>query len=129
MRERLAAWHELRSALSRPRSITIDPDSRLTQLGLAPVCAEEDYYFFESRAYGGDGDEPLGTLTKRWVAETFGVEQCGPYIAPKPGPSADVTVSLGVGENPAKRVGDPFEAELLRALAGSSLLVDKGAGG
>ena len=129
MRERLAAWHELRSALARPRSITIDPDSRLTQLGLAPVCAEEDYYFFESRAYGGDGDDSLGALTRRWVLETFGQEGRA-YIATKPRAQGRpvVTISLGVGENPAKRIGDPFEAELLRAVVagGAFVVIDKG---
>ena len=55
LRERLEAWHALRRSLAQPESITIDPDSRLTQLGLAPVCADENYYFFESRSYGGDG--------------------------------------------------------------------------
>jgi ADP-heptose:LPS heptosyltransferase len=133
LRQRLGAWRALRQALSQPESITIDPDSRLTQLGLAPVCAEEDYYFFESRAYGGDGDESLGTLTKRWVAETFGVENSRAYIAPKQFGAAPpaITVSLGVGENPAKRIGDPFETELLAALArkGMPMLIDKGAGG
>ena len=123
----------MRRSLSQPESITIDPDSRLTQLGLAPVCADEDYYFFESRAYGGDGDESLGTLTKRWVSKTFGVEQSQAYIAPKQWDAGQpaITVSLGVGENPAKRIGDPFEAELLAALArkGVPVLIDKGAGG
>jgi ADP-heptose:LPS heptosyltransferase len=133
LRERLAAWHALRRALSQPASITIDPDSRLTQLGLAPVCEEEDYFFYESRSYGGDGDESLGTLTKRWVAETFGVEQSLAYIAPRYTGTGrfEVTISLGVGENPAKRIGDPFETELLLAVAGRgwSVLIDKGAGG
>ena len=133
LRERLDGWRALRQSLSQPDSITIDPDSRLTQLGLTPVCADEDYYFFESRAYGGDGDESLGTLTRRWVSETFGVERSRAYIAPKrwAGEQPAITVSLGVGENPAKRIGDPFEAELLAALArrGEPVLIDKGAGG
>jgi ADP-heptose:LPS heptosyltransferase len=40
-------------------------------------------------------------------------------------------VSLGVGENPAKRIPDPFEERLLALLAagGAALVVDKGAGG
>ena len=38
------------------------------------------------------------------------------------------TVSFGVGENPAKRVADPFEEELLRRLP-RPILIDKGAGG
>ena len=133
LRERLDGWRDLRRALSQPESITIDPDSRLTQLGLTPVCRDEDYYFFESRSYGGDGDDSLGTLTTRWVAETFGVEGSRAYIAPKQSTAGqpEITVSLGVGENPAKRIGDPFEAELLAALAlrGATVLIDKGAGG
>jgi ADP-heptose:LPS heptosyltransferase len=133
LRERLDGWRALRQSLSQPDSITIDPDSRLTQLGLTPVCSDEDYYFFESRAYGGDGDESLGTLTKRWVSETFGVERSRAYIAPKRWDAGRpaITVSLGVGENPAKRIGDPFEAELLAALARRRVpvLIDKGAGG
>src|SRR4029077_4088328 len=38
------------------------------------------------------------------------------------------TVSLGVGENPAKRIDDDFERRLLRMLAatGANILVDKG---
>jgi ADP-heptose:LPS heptosyltransferase len=144
LRERLAAWHALRRSLSQPESITIDPDSRLTQLGLAPVCPDDDYFFFESRAYGGDGEESLGVLTKRWIAKTFGIDRSAAYIAPagpasgpaspRPGglsSSPRVTISLGVGENPAKRIGDPFERELLRALVarGAHILIDKGAGG
>jgi ADP-heptose:LPS heptosyltransferase len=133
LRERLDRWRSLRRALSQPESITIDPDSRLTQLGLAPVCRDEDYYFFESRSYGGDGDDSLGTLTTRWVAETFGIESSRAYIAPRAGAAGqpEITVSLGVGENPAKRIGDPFEAELLAALdrKGATILIDKGAGG
>jgi ADP-heptose:LPS heptosyltransferase len=43
----------------------------------------------------------------------------------------DVAVSFGVGENEEKRLPDPFEEELLRAIAGQglSVLLDKGAGG
>jgi ADP-heptose:LPS heptosyltransferase len=133
LRDRLATGRDLQQLLSQPESITIDPDSRLTQLGLVPVCPEEDYFFFESRAYGGEDSESLGALAKRWVTQTFGIEECEAYIAPLQGAaeSAEITVSLGVGENPAKRIGDPFEAELMAALArrGATVLIDKGAGG
>ena len=40
--------------LAAPDSLIIDPDSRLTQLGLLPVCPEDRYHFFESRGYGGE---------------------------------------------------------------------------
>lgn len=125
--ERLSAWPQL------PDGIVIDPDSRLTQLGLLPVCPDEDYYFFESRSYGGDSDLSLPELTRRWLAETFGVPDARAFIAPleATGNAADVTISLGVGENAAKRVDDPFETGLLSYLVRheSSILIDRGAGG
>ena len=44
---------------------------------------------------------------------------------------AHTAVSLGVGDNPAKRIPDPFEERLLALLAsgGAALVIDKGAGG
>ncbi len=129
LEERLSIWPHMREALSVPDSIVIDPDSRLTQLGLLPVCSEEDYYFFESRSYGADGEAPLSLLARRWAAETFGIAEARPYI------STDLevaefaaTVSFGVGENAAKRVSDAFEAGVLRRLP-RPVLIDKGAGG
>ncbi len=60
-----------------------------------------------------------------------------PYFAlphrpvPRPAPPPYVAVSLGVGENPLKRIPDPFEEELLRLVAGTGLAlsIDQGAGG
>jgi ADP-heptose:LPS heptosyltransferase len=132
--DRLSAWPLVKQAAAQPETIVIDPDSRLTQLGLLPVGDDEHYYFFESRAYGGDSDAPLGELARRWTIETFGIEDAQAYIATVPPPGMarpGITVSLGVGENPAKRVDDPFEAELLARLAatGLPLLIDRGAGG
>lgn len=110
--------------------IVIDPDSRLTQLGLISVCDESRYFFFNSRAYGGDGGERLPVLASRWARDIFGVEDARAYVAPLPSsePPADIAVSLGVGENESKRIGGDFERDLLRALAetGASILVDKG---
>lgn len=133
--DRLAMWPELSAALSQPDSLVIDPDSRLTQLGLLPVCPEESYFFFESRSYGGDSQDSLTTLARRWVEEVFDVPDAAPYLAPAESPDVGaepfITVNLGVGENPAKRVPDPFEEELLRALLqrDALLVVDLGAGG
>jgi len=133
--ERLAPWRDLRHMLHQPDAIVLDPDSRLTQLGLLPVCPDELYRFFESRAYGGDGDDPLPVLTARWCGEVLGVSDAVPWFAPAqaveiPGHPL-VTISLGVGENPAKRVADPFEESLVRLVAqtGAYVLIDEGAGG
>ena len=133
LRQRLAVWEDLKQVVAAPDSVVIDPDSRLTQLGLLPVCAEERYHLFDSRAYGGASSRNLPELAAAWAFETFGVEGAKPYIAlanaaPR---GAHIAVSLGVGENQAKRIPDPFEEELLRLLAatGAPLWIDKGAGG
>ncbi len=110
--------------------IVIDPDSRLSQLGLLSVCDEHNYFHFPSRAYGRNGNEPLTKLAARWAHQVFAVEGARPYVAPLPSaqPPADITVSLGVGENASKRLSDVQERDLLRALAdtGAAILVDKG---
>ena len=123
--ERLASSPVIRDE----QSIVVDPDSRLTQLGLLPCCPDEDYYFFESRGYGGDSQLPLTTLTREWVGRTFNVE-ARPYIAPAhAADTREVTVSLGVGDNPEKRLDDTFERSLLERLSrtGRSILIDTGA--
>ncbi|MBI3680470.1 MAG: hypothetical protein HY235_08740 [Acidobacteria bacterium] len=126
---RLSVFSSLRDALAGPGSIVIDPDSRLTQLGLLPVCPEEQYFFFESRGYGEYGSEPLTSLARRWLEETFGIGGASAYIAPaESAPAAEATISLGVGENPAKRIADPFERELMCELGRRSktILADRG---
>jgi ADP-heptose:LPS heptosyltransferase len=136
LRQRLAVWNPLEALLAAPDSVVIDPDSRLTQLGLLPVCPEEFDHLFESRGYGGETDCALPELAAAWAEETFGVPNARPYVALEPsraGPGGHphTAVSLGVGENPAKRIPDPFEERLLGLLAagGASLVIDKGAGG
>ena len=132
LRDRLGAWQPLSKALDRPDCIVIDPDSRLTQLGLLPVCPEERYYFFDSRSYGAESESTVSQLAARWAQETFGVEHARAFVSPAAeGQPCEVAISLGVGENPAKRVADPFEQDLLRAIAaeGITIVIDKGAGG
>jgi len=144
LRQRLAVWAPLEALLAAPDSVVIDPDSRLTQLGLLPVCPEAGYHLFESRGYGGETDRALPDLAAAWAEQTFGVPQAKPYIsicsAGDGTSDADLVagdfapptaVSLGVGENPAKRIPDPFEERLLALLAagGAALVIDKGAGG
>lgn len=121
----------VRPRLEDPDSIVIDPDSRLTQLGLLPVCGEENYYFFESRSYGGDSHASLPELASRWAREVFGTEGAA-WVAPgEPPAPADAAVSFGVGENPEKRLPIEFEEQLLAELTSRrlSVLLDSGAGG
>jgi ADP-heptose:LPS heptosyltransferase len=132
LKDRLLAAEEVRAVVDDPDTLVIDPDSRLTQLGLLPVCDEKQYLFFESRSYAPESPDPLPVLTARWIEETLGVRGLAPYLAPPTRQkTADVTVSLGVGENPAKRVSDDFEYEAVRALlaGGRTVIVDRGSGG
>jgi ADP-heptose:LPS heptosyltransferase len=132
LRERLLAASELRVLIDELSSVVIDPDSRLTQLGLIPVCDDARYFFFESRAFGGAMNSPLPELTAQWLSEVFDVGRHLPYVAPPVQQRiADVTVSLGVGENASKRIDDDFEFAILQKLiaCGRPILLDRGAGG
>jgi ADP-heptose:LPS heptosyltransferase len=132
LRERLLAAAELRVAVDELSSVVIDPDSRLTQLGLLPVCDDARYFFFESRAFGGALNAPLPQLAAEWLSEVFDVDRYAPYVAPLVQQRlADITVSLGVGENACKRIDDYFELAVLEKLLsyGRPILLDRGAGG
>jgi ADP-heptose:LPS heptosyltransferase len=123
--DRLAAVQELRPIID---DLVLDPDSRLTQLGLLPVGDESRYHFFESRAYGADTSLALPQLASKWCEETLGVPAVPsiPHVSGLPLPG--IAVSLGVGENPAKRLPDPFEADLIKLLvARAPVIIDRGA--
>jgi Glycosyltransferase family 9 (heptosyltransferase) len=100
---RLTSWIEVVEAvndeirgLNPDEFWLIDPDSRLTQLGLLPLLKDEGVYlFFESRSYQGPATavennpqsrspipQSIGQLTSRWLNEVFGVdEETFPYVA------------------------------------------------
>ena len=82
--------------------------------------------------YGEASTASLPELAADWAGATLGIAGARPYVAVGPAPARDpyIAVSLGVGENLAKRIADPFEEELLRMLQrGPPLYVDRGAGG
>lgn len=132
LRERLGVYPELAKQLGKKGALIIDPDSRLSQLGLLPLGEEENYYFFESRSWWADEEMPLGEMTERWVTQTFGVPVSMPIVAVEDRLEGfDVTISFGIGENPEKAMPAPFESRLLQLLVdrGLTVLVDTGAGG
>lgn len=113
-------------------TVVIDPDSRLTQLGVYPVARDHRYYFFESRGIEAPG--ALSALARDWCAGVFEVDIPWPKIVVEDPPfefaRPAITVSLGVGGNEAKRVGGSFERDLLRELSAraATVIVDQGAG-
>jgi len=130
--ERLKAWEDLKP-LATPGTLILDPDSRLTQLGLLPLGEDRLYHLFESRSYRSHTSENLPTLAAHWAEATLGVPGARPYISPTPAPTPQapfIAISLGVGENPAKRIPGDFEASLLSLLSAKApLVIDRGAGG
>ncbi len=119
LKDRLAAS----GALWIEDGLVIDPDSRLTQLGLIRVCPDNRYCFFDSRSFGGDSLDRLPDLAAWWAGDP----EARPYVAPLPAKQAcEITVSLGVGENLAKRISGDFERDLMQLLAGRDVVVDLG---
>lgn len=153
---RLDAWVALVDAVQTeitPEAgscLLLDPDSRLTQLGLLPLVHEDvPSFFFESRAYRWPDVETLGELTVRWLDDTLGADDGGrlyPKVLPAKslavaarrvaqqarasGAGHVTAVTLGVGGNARKRIAGCFELELVRALLsdGGVVILDKGIG-
>jgi ADP-heptose:LPS heptosyltransferase len=125
---------DMNARLETPNRIVVDPDSRMTQLGLIPVCEKDRYFHFPSRTAGASSLENLTDLTGQWLTENFG-RSGSAYVAPKvvaldhERPAA--AISLGVGENESKRVAGDFEARLIRQMGQRyrTVYVDRGAGG
>ncbi|HKX29069.1 MAG TPA: hypothetical protein VJ302_15350 [Blastocatellia bacterium] len=156
---RLTSWLEVAAIVEdETRNLgpeefwVIDPDSRLTQLGLLPLLKDErHYFFFESRGFQprNPTTDPaaklLGRLTSHWIGEVTGdPEPVYPFIAlprelrefgrmvgsklREARTERIVTVSFGVGGNQRKRLPDSFEESLVeRLLTDSTLILDKGA--
>lgn len=141
--ERIGAWLHLVEALDAelarrgyPDYVVIDPDSRLTQLGLLPVTDDDRrYHYFESRSYRREGVGEIARLTALWMSERFGSpDTLLPSLSLAPedrtlasevrerfrerGAGRVVSISFGVGGNERKRLGAAFEQDLLRALLG-----------
>ena len=133
----VAAVHEEREGMSKEEIWVIDPDSRLTQLGLLPLVEHDDnYFFFESRSYSPNGKSTsIGQLAAQWSGELVGNhESAYPFVAlpdehqrfgqivaeqirNSQSPIYSVTaVSFGVGGNHSKRVSDEFEQQQIEGL-------------
>jgi ADP-heptose:LPS heptosyltransferase len=151
--DRLDSWLRTVEVMQRETAnlhdcdyLVVDPDSRLTQLGLLPIVpATTAYVFFESRSYQAGDGQKISELTAHWLHQVFGVElPLYPFCAPSPvdeavaravvgsvragGRGLVVSLNLGVGANPRKRLPDPFEQQLVTRLLheGATVIMDKG---
>jgi ADP-heptose:LPS heptosyltransferase len=153
--ERFASWHAtldiLRQELADGEQdvLVIDPDSRISQLGVLPMMHADNYLFFNTRDHllTANG-HCMAEWTNEWINGVFGVPDFAYptiWIPPAVMSSAKtkidalraggarrvVAVNLGVGQNPRKRVSLEFEKRLLRALVsvpGAVVVLDRGFG-
>jgi ADP-heptose:LPS heptosyltransferase len=127
----------------------IDPDSRLSQLGVLPIIPLEHYYFFDSRSgVSFAANMSMAQLTNAWLDNLTGKDEfCYPAVWLLPGPlrkadalyqrlknngtSSVIAINFGVGGNPRKKVGRLLEQELLLSLLrkpNTVIVLDKGFG-
>lgn len=151
--ERFGAWHRVAEVVEEESrdgaTWVVDPDSRLTQLGILPVAAPGRYLFFNSRADApGSPRLSMSELANAWADRAAGpASPVFPAVwLPEPlkeggralagalrgqGARQIVAVNLGVGGNPRKRVGGGFEERLLAYLLEDPqtvVVLDKGMG-
>jgi hypothetical protein len=150
--QRLLGWaealdqiRELSADIDESELLILDPDSRLTQLGVLPLAHNAAYLFFPSRTYKHDSNLSLAHLTSQWLDEISGkVQPTLPRICLRKldidksaaavsairrrDPAPVVTINFGVGNNTSKRVGNEFEAGLVRAILeqGMQIILDCG---
>lgn len=154
--ERLEAWHAVLAAVAAETAgrdpeavVLVDPDSRLSQLGVLPLIDEARSLYFASRAAADPEAAPsMSELANAWMDTVLGEPgAAAPRIFPPPEPLARgreicrrlraagarrvAAVNFGVGGNPRKRLGRAFEERLLGhllAAPGTVVLLDRGTG-
>lgn len=129
--------------------ILIDPDSRLSQLGVLPLVPDDRYLYFNSHPTEAEMDDAcMAEITNYWANSVLGdshfftprlwpdrnIQIQGKKIVEllrSKGASWIVTVNLGVGGNQRKRVNREFEIRLILRLLqepNTVVLLDKGFG-
>ena len=137
------------AGLNPEQYLVIDPDSRLTQLGLLPLLQkqsdDQSYLFFESRRFNHAEYHRLGQLASHWIGNYCGENRSSlPFVTLQPKDLAFgqqvfsylqnteycpvIFLSFGVGGNAIKRVSEQFEMKLVTALSNrAKLIIDCGA--
>lgn len=154
--ERLASWRSALEVLAEEtaggesgRTLLIDPESRISQLGVLPLVERDNYLYFNSHSNSHSADSScMAELANRWMDKVFGPSDfCYPRVWPEPGVLARAgklkesllrsgcrritAVNFGVGGNPRKRLGLAFETKLISELLkepDTVVILDKGFG-
>jgi len=154
--ERFSSWVAVLEAINREITeedsnsiVVVDPDSRLSQLGVLPLVSEQNYMFFNSR---GKDSYPkkmsIAELANHWVDSVLGKSEfCYPMVwlhdsilhkasgfalgLREAGCKQIIVINLGVGGNSRKRLGDDFEERLILKLLSEPdtvIVLDRGFG-
>ena len=154
--ERFSSWHATSDILadempldSEENILLIDPDSRISQLGILPLTHHDNYLFFNSRKCALSAKNArMAELANRWTDTVFGVSGfCFPRIWTPSSVARQardmtcriraagcrklITMNFGVGNNPRKRLNVDFEKKLLGEILKSPqtvVLLDRGFG-
>jgi hypothetical protein len=154
--ERIETWCgvvdllEKETAANRSGEVLlIDPDSRITQLGVLPIIEEENYLHFNSHMDSALSENAcMAEHANIWADHVFGrPDFCYPKLwlesklmnpaqkmtnsLRQNGCQRITTVNFGVGGNPRKRIGLGFEKKLICELLQypkSVVILDKGFG-
>lgn len=128
--------------------LLIDPDSRITQLGVLPIIEESKYLFFNSHKESSSKKACMAEHANIWMDQVFGRRD---FAYPKlwlesgvQNTAKEITQSLrangcqritavnfGVGGNPRKRMGVDFEKKIICELLSypkSVVILDQGFG-
>ena len=156
MLDRLSSWQAVLKIIEREltecpleNTILIDPDSRLSQLGVLPIIDLDHYFFFDSRSAASFADNlSMAQLTNSWLNKITGQKDFHHpmvWLAPsnlqkaahlyarlnRNGAGRVICLNFGVGGNPRKKVGEHLELDLLLNLLqkpNTVILLDKGIG-
>jgi len=152
--DRFHSWFAVLDAVraeikDQPDTVVIDPDSRLSQLGVLPLVDDKKYFFFNTRAWSAYPPKiSISEMTNHWMDNVLGA---GSYAYPKvwlpeatitraaaavdilrkAGCRSVVTINLGVGGNSRKRVSVSFEEKLIERVLREKetvVLLDRGFG-
>jgi ADP-heptose:LPS heptosyltransferase len=154
--DRLSSWQSVLMIIDRElaacpleNTILIDPDSRLSQLGVLPIIDLDNYFFFDSRSAVSFAENlSMAQLTNSWLNRITGskdfhypkvwlpysnLQQAAKLVGQLKdnGARRILALNFGVGGNPRKKVGRRLEQELLSKLLqepNTLILLDKGAG-
>ena len=154
--ERLDSWHHVLEIIQNEmnseaaeHTILVDPDSRLSQLGVLPLISSDQYFFFDSRSdVSLNSRKSMAELTNSWLNQVTGTNdfcyskvwlqkenvQAAKNIRDtliQNGARRIFAVNFGVGGNPRKTLGGEFERRLLLTILQEPqtiILLDRGSG-